>query len=181
MEWKKEYETPPASELLHLLLKDRRPTGHFNKVWPNIYIGDAHTAKNKAALLSLGVSHVVNTADGPSHVETGASFYSDTNIQYHGTEATDSKDFDLSPFFHEVANFIHEGLSHQSGKVFVHCARGISRSATLVLAYLMIWEKLTLVEAIEAIRKHRNILPNAGFLQQLCHLDARLASERRGS
>lgn len=60
----------------------------------------------------------------------------------------------------------------------MHCARGISRSAALVLAYLMIRERLPLAEAVVAVRKHRNILPNAGFLSQLCHLDMTLTLER---
>lgn len=64
------------------------------------------------------------------------------------------------------------------GKVFVHCARGVSRSAALVLAYLMIRERLSLAEAAVAVRKHRNILPNPGFLSQLCYLDMTLALER---
>lgn len=62
--------------------------------------------------------------------------------------------------------------------MLVHCARGISRSATLVLAYLMLREGLTLVEALEAVCRHRNILPNAGFLNQLRQLDASLARQR---
>ena len=65
------------------------------------------------------------------------------------------------------------------GKVLVHCARGISRSATLALAFLMIKEGLTLVEAVEAVRRHRNVLPNVGFLNQLCHLDSSLAPQRK--
>lgn len=69
-------------------------------------------------------------------------------------------------------------LSHV-GKVLVHCARGISRSAALVLAYLMLREGLTLVEAVEAVRSHRNILPNAGFLKQLSQLDSALALQRK--
>lgn len=66
-----------------------------------------------------------------------------------------------------------------AGRVLVHCARGISRSAALVLAFLMIKERLTLVEAAEVVHKHRNILPNVGFLNQLRHLDSTLALQRR--
>lgn len=66
-----------------------------------------------------------------------------------------------------------------AGKVLVHCARGISRSATLALAYLMIKERLTLVEATEAVRRHRNILPNIGFLNQLRQLDRSLVLHRK--
>ncbi|KAM4623612.1 dual specificity phosphatase 29-like [Polymixia lowei] len=173
-----EYQTPPTCDLLGLLLKNRRPTGAVNEVWPNLYIGDAATAQDKCLLVKLGVTHVVNAADGPQHIDTGPRFYADADILYHGVEAADHKDFDMSPFFNATADFIHKALD-QKGKVLVHCARGISRSATLVLAFLMIRERLTLAEAIKDVRRHRNILPNAGFLNQLCHLDTSLALERR--
>lgn len=51
---------------------------------------------------------------------------------------------------------------------------GLSRSATLVLAYLMIEEKMTLVDAITAVAQNRNICPNMGFLEQLRTLDTQL-------
>uniref|UniRef100_A0A667ZDF8 Dual specificity protein phosphatase n=1 Tax=Myripristis murdjan TaxID=586833 RepID=A0A667ZDF8_9TELE len=172
------YQTPPTCDLLGLLLKNRRPTGAVNEVWPNLCVGDAATAQDKSLLADLGITHVVNAADGPQHIDTGPCFYQDTNIVYYGVEAADSKDFNLSPFFTDAAAFIHNALLQQ-GKVLVHCARGISRSATLVLAFLMIKERLTLVEAIKAVCGHRNILPNAGFLDQLRHLDSLLALERK--
>lgn len=65
------------------------------------------------------------------------------------------------------------------GRVFVHCLMGVSRSATLVLAFLMIVEGLTLQEAVAAVRPHRDICPNPGFLQQLRSLDMSLERERR--
>lgn len=65
-----------------------------------------------------------------------------------------------------------------SGRVLVHCAMGISRSATLVLAFLMICENKTLVDAIQAVCKHRGVCPNSGFLKQLQELDMRLAREK---
>lgn len=65
------------------------------------------------------------------------------------------------------------------GKVLVHCARGISRSAALVLAFLMIKENQSVAEAVETVRRHRNILPNVGFLNQLRQLDSSLAPHRR--
>ncbi|KAL4640007.1 dual specificity protein phosphatase 13-like isoform X1 [Arapaima gigas] len=173
-----EYQTPPTSDLLHLLLKNRHPTGPLNEVWPRVYIGNASTAQDKDALLSLGITHVVNAAHGPHHINTGAEFYTGTGISYYGIEAPDHQDFNLTPYFSPTAKFIQSALSHK-GKVFVHCARGISRSATLVLAFLIICEKLTLVEAIKAVRQHRNVLPNVGFLNQLRDLDKTLYAGRR--
>ena len=74
------------------------------------------TAQDKTLLVNLGITHVVNAADGPQHINTGPHFYKDTNILYHGVEAPDCKHFDLSPFFTETADFIHSALN-QKGKV----------------------------------------------------------------
>lgn len=64
-----------------------------------------------------------------------------------------------------------------AGRVLVHCAMGVSRSATVVLAFLMIYENMTLVEAIQTVQTHRDICPNSGFLRQLQVLDNRLGRE----
>lgn len=56
---------------------------------------------------------------------------------------------------------------------------GRSRSATLVLAYLMIHKHMTLVDAIRQVAKNRCVLPNRGFLKQLRELDKQLVEQRR--
>lgn len=56
---------------------------------------------------------------------------------------------------------------------------GRSRSATLVLAYLMIHKNMTLVDAIQQVAKNRCVLPNRGFLKQLRELDMQLVQQRR--
>ncbi|KAG5831527.1 hypothetical protein ANANG_G00304630 [Anguilla anguilla] len=144
-----QYLTPSISELRHLLWTNRCPAGPVNQVWPDLYLGDETTARDKATLSQLGITHVVNAAAGPRRINTGPQFYADVPVEYRGVEAADHPSFDLRPFFHPTAEFIQTALA-QKGKVFVHCAMGVSRSATLVLAFLMICENLTLVEAINA-------------------------------
>ncbi|XP_041865413.1 dual specificity phosphatase 29-like [Melanotaenia boesemani] len=152
---------------------------HVNQVWPSVYIGDEKTALERTGLMDLGITHVLNAAEGKwNNVRTGADYYRDMGIQYYGVEADDKPTFNISQYFFPAAEFIHEALSHQQNKVLVHCVMGRSRSATLVLAYLMMKHSLTVVDAIEHVRQHRCILPNHGFLKQLRALDIALQEEK---
>ncbi|XP_010901267.1 dual specificity protein phosphatase 13 [Esox lucius] len=173
------YETPPASVLQRLMWTKPGSSGHMDQVQPGIYIGDMYAAKDKRSLQAHNVTHVLNAADGMFNVNTGAGFYRDADITYHGVEAYDTPSFDLSRFFYAAAEFIKTALSSPNGKVLVHCVMGLSRSSSLVLAYLMIVEDLTLVDAIQAVSANRNICPNAGFLEQLRELDTKLHCQAR--
>jgi len=66
--------------------------------------------------------------------------------------------------------FIDEG--RRTGCILVHCQVGMSRSATAVLAYLMLRENLTFWDALVDVVKLRKIVqPNAGFCRQLMGLE----------
>lgn len=59
----------------------------------------------------------------------------------------------------------------------MHCAVGVSRSAALVLAYLMIHHHLSLLSSVRCVQQKRWIFPNRGFLRQLIALDRKLQDE----
>ncbi|XP_036591716.1 dual specificity protein phosphatase 13-like isoform X1 [Trichosurus vulpecula] len=171
------YQTPTLAYLQRLLwIRRASSMSHINEVWPNLYLGDAYAARDKSKLCQLGITHIVNVAAGRFHVDTGSKFYRGMPVEYYGIEADDNPFFDLSIYFLPAARYIRTALSNQ-GRVFVHCAMGVSRSATLVLAFLMICENMTLVEAIQTVQAHRDICPNSGFLRQLQVLDSRLGRE----
>ncbi|XP_010874416.2 dual specificity protein phosphatase 26-like [Esox lucius] len=158
-------------ELERLLFTGKAIVNHADEVWPRLYIGDQHSAMNIAQLANHRVTHVLNA--NHSKRRDGAEIYQGTNIKYLGIEARDSSDFDMSSNFHTAAEFIHRALS-RGGVVLVHCAVGVSRSATLVLAYLMLKQNLTLVDSICAVKVTRGIIPNRGFLRQLINLETKL-------
>ncbi|RZR96081.1 hypothetical protein BHM03_00025034 [Ensete ventricosum] len=90
------------------------------------------------------------------------------------TKISDSDDEDISNLFDEASDFI-DYVEHSGGKILVHCFEGKSRSATVVLAYLMLRKGLTLSEAWSMLRKvHRRAQPNDGFANTLLDLDMHL-------
>lgn len=176
-----EYVTPGGYELEKILNRGSVAYTHVNEVWPNVYIGDEDTAKDKYKLKTLGITHILNAAEGTwNNVDTGAGYYKDMDIVYYGVVAEDTTTFDLSQYFYSAASFIEKTLSNPQNKLLVHCVMGRSRSATLFLAYLMICEKMTVVDAIEHVKRRRRIIPNWGFLKQLRGLDMDLQQKRLG-
>lgn len=72
---------------------------------------------------------------------------------------------DLLSYFDETYEFIREGMIR--GAVLVHCQMGVSRSATVVIAYLMKKYNITAKEALEKVKMKRCVFPNQGFVAQL--------------
>ncbi|RMC11661.1 hypothetical protein DUI87_11783 [Hirundo rustica rustica] len=168
---------PSLKEIEQLLNTGRPSCNHVDEVWPNLFLGDLVTAHNRFVLWKMGVTHVLNAAHGTAYSHGGQDFYGAT-IDYYGVPAHDLPSFDISQFFFSAAQFIHNALKTPGAKILVHCAVGVSRSASLVLAYLMINHHLSLVEAIKTVKEHRWISPNRGFLKHLRNLDVQLRQRK---
>ncbi|XP_042111962.1 dual specificity protein phosphatase 3 isoform X1 [Ovis aries] len=141
--------------------------------------GVRSVAQDIPKLQKLGITHVLNAAEGRSfmHVNTNANFYKDSGITYLGIKANDTQEFNLSAYFEKAADFIDQALAQKNGRVLVHCREGYSRSPTLVIAYLMMRQKMDVKSALSIVRQNREIGPNDGFLAQLCQLNDRLVKE----
>lgn len=74
--------------------------------------------------------------------------------------------------------FPDNGREQKKG-VLVHCLAGISRSVTVMLAYLMAHKQLTLNEAYNMVLKRKaNIDPNFHFMQQLHSFEKQLTDAK---
>ncbi|KAM9103924.1 dual specificity protein phosphatase 3-like [Megaptera novaeangliae] len=154
------------------------PSQPCNEVTPRIYVGNASVAQDIPRLQKLGITHILNAVEGRSfmHVNTNANFYKDSGIAYLGIKANDTQEF-LSAYFQKVADFINQALAQNNGQVLVHCREGYSRSSTLVMAHLMMSQKMDVKSALSTIRQNREVGPKDGFLAQLCQLNDRLVKE----
>jgi len=158
------------------------PSKPYDEVFPGILVGDAWTAKDVVILAARGVTAVLNAAAGvgsPCLVNTDQFYYERRGlpVRFLAVRALDADWFRLDDWFHVAADFIHYTLRSR-GKVLVHCVAGLSRSATLVIAYLMIKHHMPLSQALNTVRRRREIFPNDGFLQQLIQLNNQLMAGR---
>lgn len=139
----------------------------MQEILPGLYLGPyASAMKNQLQnLKKAGITHIVCVR------QDCESRWIRTNLPDDFTYITisiaDSPTTNIIPFFAQFANFIDQTLS-SGGKVLVHGNGGISRSATLVISYVM---KKRLYSAFNAIRfvqsKRFCVFPNEGFRRQL--------------
>lgn len=80
--------------------------------------------------------------------------------------------------FDQCIEFIAEGRATGTG-VYVHCKFGVSRSATIVIAYVMQSMNMKFVDALAFVKKRRSCIePNLGFKDQLRRFEKKLGSVR---
>ena len=85
----------------------------------------------------------------------------------------------LSVHFKDTGAFIHEAIQG-GGVVLVHCFAGVSRSSSVVIAYLMHYHGMSYMQAFSHVKTRRSwICPNYGFVNQLKRYEAWLAAQRK--
>ena len=126
----------------------------------NLFLGDIVDAKNLKFLKQNRITHILIVAD------EFEPFYPKTFVYLH-IEAKDSESFQLNKYFDMMSDFIHFSIK-KGGSVFVHCAMGVSRSPTCIIAYLIKYHKMSSLKAQKFVEMKRSIIsPNEGFLIQL--------------
>ena len=128
----------------------------MDKITDKIYLGDCFGAENEGKLKQNNIKKVLSCCGRLSPK------YKDNTIIQKIIELEDSPQTNIIKYFKDSIKFIEE-----SDKVFVHCFAGVSRSATLVIAYLMWKNHKPFKETREFVNEHRWIGPNLGFKKQL--------------
>lgn len=134
------------------------------RVAEGLFIGGAGAARNLKALRKRGITAVVNAAPSvPCHFKDCP----EDEFTYLALPLFDDPDADLAPHVEAANAFIAAARARGAG-VLVHCYAGQSRSAALVIAFLMASQGMGLMQAWAATRAARPCAqPNAGFLRQL--------------
>lgn len=141
-----------------------------------LFIGDAITACWLPHLISCKITHVIN-------IGCCSNFWENKEAVEKETRRLDSPSYDPPTYlkirieddlFADIyqhigtCNAFIEDAKKKGGRVFVHCFAGISRSASIVIAYLMHSQEISYETAFEKCRQKRGVIePNPGFVEQL--------------
>ncbi|XP_029158131.1 protein phosphatase Slingshot homolog 2 isoform X1 [Nylanderia fulva] len=143
-------------EMLTILGQMDAPT----EIFDHVYLGSEWNASNLEELQKNGVRHILNVTREIDNFFPGMFTY--LNVRVYDDEKTD-----LLKHWDNTFKYITKAKMEGS-KVLVHCKMGVSRSASVVIAYAMKAYNWDFSQAWKHVKEKRNcIKPNNSFLLQL--------------
>ena len=125
----------------------------------NVYISNYQCAKRLAFLQKYNITNIIVCG-------SDLRMFFEDNITYLKFDLDDTEDESIAQYFESAIQFINN--CNPTNNILIHCYAGISRSATIVLAYLMKSHHMSLTNALTYLISKRDcIAPNPGFMRQL--------------
>ncbi|KAM3918397.1 dual specificity protein phosphatase 22-A-like isoform 1-T1 [Leptodactylus fuscus] len=145
--------------------------GGMSQVLDGLFLGNIRDAEDTMSLSKHGVTHILSVHNNAKPILP--------EMTYLCIAASDSERQNLIQHFKKSIKFIHE-CRLNGGGCLIHCLAGVSRSTTILVAYLMTvtafgWEEC--LSAVKAVRSY--VGPNLGFQQQLQEYEMTLVKEYR--
>ncbi|XP_067009394.2 dual specificity protein phosphatase MPK-4 [Anabrus simplex] len=140
---------------------DAGPT-NLDCIEPGLWLGNLTAATDVETLSRLHINHILTVDSCPLPRKITML----PGVKTKFIQVTDTPREDLLSHFAEALDFIKAG--QETSVVLVHCYFGVSRSATIVIAYIMKKHNLSYEEAFQRVKERRRFVgPNPGFQSQL--------------
>ncbi|TRY89267.1 hypothetical protein DNTS_031840 [Danionella cerebrum] len=138
------------------------------QILPHLYLGSQRDVLNQEVMTQNGITYVLNA----SNTCPKPDFISENH--FLRIPVNDSYCEKLLPWLHKTNQFIDKAKVSNC-RVIVHCLAGISRSATIAIAYIMKSMGLSSDDAYRFVKDRRpSISPNFNFLGQLLEFEREL-------
>lgn len=146
-----------------------------DEILPNLYLGGYACSIDTSWRQARQIQAIANLciADSPWIVEDTVPRW---QVVLYDADV-DTSNEKLAESLHPGTQFLHDHL--QAGRVvLVHCQQGRSRSASLVLAYMVRFHDMTLARALAHLKRIRpDVRPNHGFMRTLLAYEQVLRGE----
>eukprot|EP00092_Neocalanus_flemingeri_P105896 GFUD01135805.1.p1 GENE.GFUD01135805.1~~GFUD01135805.1.p1 ORF type:complete len:228 (+),score=76.61 GFUD01135805.1:304-987(+) len=140
-----------------------------HEIFPNLFLGNKAAAEDTNYMKSKGITHLLNMGSVSLRSPKFLVVPHKEELASEGIELENSPDWGemkLSDCFDHCGKWIDQALDN-GGQVLVVCWQGASRSATVVMAYLVRYKEMGLEAVLTMVKEKRDIRPNNFFLQQL--------------
>jgi len=142
-------------------LEPEVPLSDPNRVNKYMFIGDTIQASHLPTLKRLKITHILNCA---MEIEPNETHY---DFEYLHLMLRDRSEQYIGEHLMDAFQYILE-VMNEKGHVLIHCRQGISRSATILVAFLMWYKRISVDNAIATVAsKRKMVAPNSGFMKQL--------------
>ena len=130
-----------------------------------LYISSYKTASTVTDLKNLKITNIINcSGDLCENLSNDSSLL---NIDYLTLNIRDNVSENIECLFFLCINYIND-VKEKKGRVLIHCYKGVSRSVSIVIAYLIYLYKWSYDKAFDFVQSKRSIAnPNIGFYLQL--------------
>ncbi|XP_019749690.1 dual specificity protein phosphatase 8 isoform X2 [Hippocampus comes] len=160
-------EGKPATALPMSLSQPCLPVANVGptRILPHLYLGSQKDVLNKDLMAQNGITYVLNA----SNTCPKPDFISESHFMR--IPVNDNYCEKLLPWLDKTNEFIDKAKVSNC-RVIVHCLAGISRSATIAIAYIMKTMGLSSDDAYRFVKDRRpSISPNFNFLGQLLEFE----------
>ncbi|KAG7086182.1 hypothetical protein E1B28_002140 [Marasmius oreades] len=155
---KSPYPTPPNSSSPSPISPSTLPPSSN----ASLFLGSLSAIEDPSVLRQNRISVIVQVIDAPWVPPLDEKEFSCYKIP-----VLDATSVDLAPYLESVCAFIEGSLRSGRG-VLVHCQQGVSRSTSIVIAYLIRYKLMSYDQAFEFVLKRRPCAqPNSGFVVAL--------------
>ena len=130
-----------------------------------LYLGNAIHSGNAKILQDLHITHIINVSRLMANVFEHKHAVA---IVYYRIPIGDTAKAKIEDHFETSFQYIERVLSDDSCRILVHCQHGISRSASIVIAYLIKKHTWTYAHSLAFVKKRRrSATPNKSFAKKL--------------
>ncbi|KAM4616147.1 dual specificity protein phosphatase 18 [Polymixia lowei] len=137
------------------------------QITDQLYLSSGRAASDASIVPRLKITCIIGVTENKT-------IHALPDVEYIHIPVVDSPASPLSDHFDRVADQI-QFVGQHNGHTLVHCNAGVSRSATLCIAYLMKHRNMTLLDAHTWVKSRRPIVrPNVGFWKQLIRYESKL-------
>jgi len=170
---------PNFSDTQNLAILFYSELSEISEILPNALYLSGCSPVTSENLESLGITAVVCALSETEERRMMADRVLPDHVKRMHVRLVDSDSSDISSYFESAGQFI-DGELRAGGRVLIHCAAGISRSATILLSFLMRYRNYDLRSAFNLVKSIRRVVrPNNGFFQNLIDYERSIRGQDR--